>query len=107
MCQYPTIDLAATGQNIARLRRARGLSVKELQRFFGFEDPQAIYKWQWGKCLPSVDNLYALSALLDVPMNEILVPSRQKVNMAAYERQAGACCSVFFRAWMRKRDIAA
>lgn len=72
---FPVIDLSATGANILRLRRARGLSVRDLQRYFGFEEPQAIYKWQRGKSLPSVDNLYALSILLDVPMNEILVPS--------------------------------
>ncbi len=97
MCFYPTIDLAATGRNIARLRKERGLSVKELQQFFGFADPQAIYKWQWGKCLPSVDNLYALSALLDVPMDEILVPAQPKQNTAAREQQAAACCSGVFR----------
>ena len=72
---FPVIDLAATGANILRLRRDRGYSVRDLQRYFGFEEPQAIYKWQRGKSLPSVDNLYALSTLLDVPMNDILVPA--------------------------------
>lgn len=96
MCLYPTIDLTATGQNIVRLRKERGLSVKQLQTFFGFDDPQAIYKWQWGKCLPSVDNLYALSVLLDVPMNEILVSSQPKLNLTAIEQQAKTCCSVLF-----------
>lgn len=70
---FPTIDLHATGENIVRLRKACGLSVRELQHYFGFEEPQAIYKWQQGKCLPSVDNLFALSCLLGVSMNEILV----------------------------------
>ena len=78
MCLYPSIDLKATGRNIARLRKERGLSVKQLQAYFGFEDPQAIYRWQWGKNLPSVDNLYALSALFEVPMNEILVSSKPR-----------------------------
>ena len=73
MCDFPTIDLKATGENIVRLRKTKGLSVKELQNYFGFEQPQAIYKWQWGECLPSVDNLFALSKILDVPMQEILV----------------------------------
>ena len=71
--QFPVIDLPATGANIRRLRQAKGLSVRELQQFFGFEEPQAIYKWQRGQSLPTVDNLYALSTLLDVPMNDILV----------------------------------
>ena len=70
---FPVIDLPATGANIRRLREAKGLSIRDLQRFFGFEEPQAIYKWQRGQSLPTVDNLYALSALLDVPMNDILV----------------------------------
>lgn len=74
---FPTIDLKATGENIIRLRKACGLTVRELQRFFGFEEPQAIYKWQQGKCLPSVDNLFALSSLLGVSMNEILVQTQQ------------------------------
>ena len=70
---FPTIDPIATGENIVRLRKERGLSVRDLQTFFGFEEPQAIYKWQRGQSLPSVDNLYALSTLLDVSMDEILV----------------------------------
>ena len=41
---FPVIDLVATGENIARLRKARGLTVRDLQQWFGFEEPQAIYK---------------------------------------------------------------
>ena len=70
---FPTINLSATGMNIQRLRKSRGLSVKDLQEFFGFEAPQAIYKWQSGASLPSVDNLLALSQILEVPMERILV----------------------------------
>ena len=71
---YPVIDLVATGNNILRLRMERGLTVRELQSYFGFEEPRAIYKWQKGESLPTVDNLYALGALFEVPMNQILVP---------------------------------
>lgn len=39
---FPVIDLAATGANILRLRKEAGLTVKELQVYFGFSDPQAI-----------------------------------------------------------------
>ena len=77
---FPVIDLVATGENIVRLRKARGLTVRDLQNWFGFEEPQAIYKWQKGKSLPTVDNLYALSALLNVPMQDILVPCTPQLN---------------------------
>ena len=71
---YRSIDMTATGKRIAELRVRRGYTVADLQRYFGFEAPQAIYKWQKGQSLPSTDNLYALSWLLEVPMEEILVP---------------------------------
>lgn len=93
---FPVIDMAATGTNIMRLRKERGMTVRDLQAYFGFEEPQAIYKWQCGKSLPSVDNLYALGALLDVPMEEILVPANEKTNMSMYEQQAEPCCSLHF-----------
>ena len=73
MKSFPTINMEATGRRIASLRAQRGLSVKDLQEFFGFEAPQAIYKWQKGLSVPSVDNLLALSELLEVPMDQILV----------------------------------
>ena len=41
--RFPVIDLAATGENILRLRQARGLTVRDVQAYFGFEEPQAIY----------------------------------------------------------------
>ena len=70
---FPVIDPVATGANILRLRKAKGLSVRDVQNWFGFEEPQAIYKWQKGQSLPSVDNLFALGALLEVSIEEILV----------------------------------
>lgn len=72
---YPVIDLAATGDNIRRLRMARGLTVRDLQSYFGLCRAAAIYKWQKGETLPTVDNLYALGALFEVPLEQILVPS--------------------------------
>lgn len=69
----PTIDLAQTGANIVKLRKAAGLSVRDLQMAFGFHSPQAIYKWQNGTALPTVDNLVVLAALFHVTVDEILV----------------------------------
>lgn len=91
--QFPVIDPVATGKNIIRLRTERGMTVRDLQAYFGFEEPQAIYKWQQGKSLPSVDNLYALGALFEVPMENILVSRTSKMNLVICEQQAGACCS--------------
>lgn len=69
----PTIDLMRTGANIVRLRKAAGLTVHDLQTVFGFNSPQAIYKWQNGAALPTVDNLIVLAALLHVRIDDILI----------------------------------
>ena len=69
----PTIDMVRTGQNINRLRKLAGVSVKDLQDIFGFATPQAIYKWQHGTALPTIDNLVVLAALLGVKIDDILV----------------------------------
>ena len=73
MFNIPTVDLTATGKNIEKLRKESGLSVKELQSIFGFGTPQAIYKWQHGTALPTVDNLVLLSAIFNVSIDEILI----------------------------------
>ena len=73
MINIPTIDMALTGANIVNLRKAAGLSVRDLQMVFGFHSPQAIYKWQNGTTLPTVDNLIVLAALFNVPIDDILV----------------------------------
>ena len=80
MCAViPVIDLAATGANITKLRKKSGLTVRDLQHVLGFANPQAIYKWQSGSCLPTVDNLLALSRILHVRMENLLVCEDQGV----------------------------
>ena len=71
MC-IPVVDLIRTGRNIHVLREQQGISVRELQKLLGFATPQAIYKWQHGVCLPTVDNLVALSVIFSVPVDSIL-----------------------------------
>ena len=73
MNRMPVINLPATGLNIVRLRVHAGLTVRDLQDVFGFGTPQAIYKWQRGDTLPTVDNLAVLSALFGVKIDDILV----------------------------------
>ena len=70
---YPVIDLRKTGQNIKHLREERSISVAALQEYLGLASQQAIYNWQRGTCLPSMDHLCALSHLFSVPMDDILI----------------------------------
>ncbi len=71
--QIPLVDTVATGRNIDRLRIAAGMSVKDMQKEFGFATPQAIYKWLHGTSMPTIDNLVILAAMLGVTLDEIVV----------------------------------
>ena len=79
----PTIDMVRTGQNINRLRRLAGVSVRDLQDVFGFATPQAIYKWQQGAALPTIDNLVLLAAVLGVKIDDILVMNDKQISLSA------------------------
>ena len=68
----PVVDMKLTGRKIAALREERGISVRDLQRMLGIATPQAIYKWQRGETLPSIENLAALACILGVHMEELL-----------------------------------
>ena len=84
MFNFPTIDMVKTGQNIMRLRIQNGFSVKDLQEVFGFATPQAIYKWQHGSAMPTIDNLIVLATLFQVHMEDILVINTDlQINLGA------------------------
>ena len=78
MDNIPTIDMVRTGNNIARLRMEAGLSVRDLQRILGFATPQAIYKWQHGAAIPTIDNLIVLSATFGVRIDDIIVVENRR-----------------------------
>lgn len=70
---YLSIQPAETGKQIKRLLLENGYTIREIQGAFGFEKPQAIYKWISGKSLPSLDNFIILSRLLHTSIEDILV----------------------------------
>ena len=70
---YLSIRQKETGNQIKRLLKENGYTVKDVQNAMGFENPQAIYKWMEGRSLPSLDNLIILSRILHISMEDILV----------------------------------
>ena len=51
----------------------------DVQTVFGFNAPQAIFKWMRGDAMPSIDNIVILAHILDVPIDEI-IPLRLMVG---------------------------
>ena len=72
MCRV--IDLVKTVKNIERLLSERGLNARGVQQRLGFAERRPVYFWIQGKNLPSIDNLFMLAEMLQVPIDEILIP---------------------------------
>lgn len=84
MIAIPTINMSATGMNITRPRKSAGLSVRDLADILGFATPQAVYKWQNGVAMPTLDNLVVLAAIFNVTMDQIIVVDTDaKVQISA------------------------
>lgn len=73
MTAWPTINMAATGQNITRLMKQYGMTVRDVQSAFGFSNPQAVYKWKRGQSMPTIDNLVILASMFGVKIDDIIV----------------------------------
>ena len=72
LTQFPVIYPKVVAHNIKLLMIDRNVSVKELQDYMGFDNPQSIYRWLRGDAIPSIDHLYALSVGFGISINEIL-----------------------------------
>ena len=84
---YPVIDKRETGINIRRIMDHHKLTVKDVQQFLGLGSAQSIYHWLNGISLPTIDNLYALSELFQVPMDDLICGSR---TMTKRDRQSSS-----------------
>jgi transcriptional regulator with XRE-family HTH domain len=70
---FPVIDLQKTGKNLKEICQAHNLAPKDLQQILQLGSIKAVYNWYSGLRLPSIDNLLAISKLLQVTINDILV----------------------------------
>ena len=74
---FPTIDKRATGINLRRLMDEREITVKDVQKFLGLGCVQSVYRWLDGVSMPTIDHLYALSVLFQVPIDTIVCGNRK------------------------------
>lgn len=71
--KYPVIDVNQTGEWLRYLCKRKNITVAEIQEKLQIASNQAIYAWFNGKTLPSINNLYALSELMKITMNDMVV----------------------------------
>lgn len=96
---FPTINKRETGLNLRRIMDMRGITAKQVQEYLGLGCVQSVYRWIEGISMPTIDNLYALSELFQVPMDAMvcgnrasIVPSIQVEKPDARGRRLYAYC---------------
>ena len=77
---FPTINKKETGMNLRRIMNRCGLSAKDVQEYLGLGCVQSIYRWLDGINMPTIDNLYALSSLFQVPIDSIVRGDREEIK---------------------------
>lgn len=77
-----SMDMMMTGYLIKRLVSESGYTVSEVQNRLGLSCPQPIYRWCKGQNLPSLDNLFILSGMLGLHMEDFLMQKDEKLCIA-------------------------
>ena len=94
------IDMDATVKKISKMIAESGLSDKELGGIMGLS-VQSINKWRHGHNLPDIENLFFLSRIFGIKVDDFLVPLVIKPQFEA-EFQPEAedfSASVIHRLW--------
>ena len=76
---FPLINKRETGVNLRRIMDMRGITPKDVQEYLGLGCVQSVYRWFDGVNMPTIDNLYALSELLNVPIDAIVRGNRAPI----------------------------
>lgn len=84
---FPTIDKKRTGIHLRRIMDERELSVKDVQQYLGLGSVQSVYHWMNGISMPTIDNLYALSELFQMSVDDMLCGNRRYVPSNGYQSQ--------------------
>lgn len=90
--QYPTIDPKQTARRINFFMRCRHLKPVDVQKYLGLACVQTVYRWLSGTNIPSVDNLYALSGLFGIEVDDMLAGDR---NAARFSLSYKNCLRLF------------
>lgn len=83
---FPVIQIEKTGKRLRNMRKENGIRVAAVCEYMGGISEQAVYKWERGACLPTIDNLLALSHLYHVQMEDLLVYEEAEMASSCFLR---------------------
>ena len=71
--KYPVINSEKTGKNIKKIISRSGMKMDDVMNYLGIAERSSLYRWFRGERIPSLENMLALSALLGISVNDIVV----------------------------------
>ena len=77
---FPMINKKETGVSSRRLMDLRGVKPKDIQQYLGLGCVQSVYRWLDGVSMPTIDNLYAISRMLHVPIDSIVCGNAESLE---------------------------
>jgi transcriptional regulator with XRE-family HTH domain len=57
--------------------KQQNISVKKIQEYLNLACVQSVYHWLDGTSMPTIDNLYALSELFELPLDYLVCGNRE------------------------------
>lgn len=92
---FPIISKEETGRNLHKIMLEKDISVREVQEFLYLGCPQSVYHWLDGTSMPSLDNLYALSVLFDMPIDSIVRGNRSCTYLDEHSAKEAGCSFLY------------
>lgn len=99
------IDVKRTGEKIKETCGQKGVTVKKIQEELYIGSFQSVYAWFSGKTLPSLDNMYRLSRLLGLPMENLIVDTAEEAWVILEEWRNNADLEKRERIWAERLAV--
>ena len=77
---FPLINKRETGIYLRKVMDERGITVRDVQEYLGLGSVQSVYHWLNGLSMPTIDNLYALSELFQLPIDDMVRGNRAPIE---------------------------
>ena len=103
----PEINKRETGTKLRRIMDERGITVKDVQRYLGLGSVQSVYHWLNGISMPTIDNLYALSELFQLPMDELVCGNRPAKMLDVTVECSNGCGKRMYAYYERLKEMRA
>ena len=74
------VDMKKTGVHMKELFEEKNITIDDISKELELKSKQSVYRWFYGAALPTVNHLYTLACMLQVPVDELLVLTTETLS---------------------------